>query len=158
LHKIKYPRLKVVKNWSREILSGLKYMHEFEPPIIHRDIKCENIFVNCNDGMIKIGDMGLSCLLNTEFAHSFSGTPEFMAPEIFKGQYGVKADIYSFGLCLLEMITIEKPYKECNSLIEVFEKVNKLINNYLGSKKYISEISRFCIKSKHAKFHSLVPY
>ena len=124
LKKTKYPRLKVVKNWAREILQGLKYLHEFNPPIIHRDIKCDNIFINCNDGVIKIGDLGLSCLLNNdEQAHTFSGTPEFMAPEIFKGDYGVKADIYSFGLCVLEMITFEKPYKECSNLMDVFEKV-----------------------------------
>ncbi len=116
----------MVKNWAKEILSGLKYLHEFETPIIHRDIKCENIFINSIDGNIKIGDLGLSCVLRNEFAHSFSGTPEFMAPEIFKGQYGVKADIYSFGLCLLEMVTFEKPYKECTNLIEIFDKVFKV--------------------------------
>lgn len=69
--------------------------------------------------------MGLSCVLKNQFAHSFSGTPEFMAPEVFKSKYGVKADIYSFGMCLLEMITLEKPYKEFTNIMETFEGVSK---------------------------------
>jgi len=46
-----------------------------------------------------------------------------MAPEVFKSKYGVKADIYSFGMCLLEMITLEKPYKECNNIMETCDMV-----------------------------------
>jgi len=46
-----------------------------------------------------------------------------MAPEIFTGNYGVKADIYSFGLTLLECVTLEKPYQECFNMLEVFDKV-----------------------------------
>ena len=122
-NKIKYPRLKVIKNWSKEILKGLKYLHEQEIPIIHRDIKCDNIFINSHEGTIKIGDLGFSCQLTNQFARSFSGTVEFMAPEVLRSMYGVKADIYSFGMCLLEMITLEKPYKECEYMCEVFEKI-----------------------------------
>ncbi len=129
MHKIKYPKLKVIKNWSKDILKGLKYLHEQENPIIHRDIKCDNIFINSYEGGIKIGDLGFSCVLKSEFAHSFSGTPEFMAPEVFKSKYGVKADIYSFGMCLLEMITLEKPYKELSSMAETFERVSLLSND-----------------------------
>ena len=52
--------LKVVKNWCRKILAGLHYLHTREPPIIHRDIKCDNIFINGNSGQLKIGDLGLA--------------------------------------------------------------------------------------------------
>ena len=37
--------LKPVKSWCRQILNGLNYLHTREPPIIHRDIKCDNIFI-----------------------------------------------------------------------------------------------------------------
>lgn len=104
-------------------MKGLKYLHEQEKPIIHRDIKCDNIFINSHEGCIKIGDLGFSCVLKNEFANSFSGTLEFMAPEVYKGKYGVKADIYSFGMCLLEMVTLEKPYKEFKNICETFEGV-----------------------------------
>lgn len=121
LNKIPHPRLRLIKNWIREILKGLKYLHELNPPIIHRDIKCDNIFIYSNNGSIKIGDLGHSCALKDKFAKSFSGTPEFMAPEVFEGKYGVKADIYSLGICIVEMVTLECPYKECETIMLMYE-------------------------------------
>lgn len=50
--------LKAIKNWSRQILRRLHYLHSHNPPIIHRDLKCDNIFVNGNNGEVKIGDLG----------------------------------------------------------------------------------------------------
>lgn len=123
LHKLKHPRLKLIKFWIREILKGLNYLHKYDPPIIHRDIKCDNIFINSQDGTIKIGDLGFSCMMKDSYAKSFLGTPEFMAPEVYKGKYGLKADIYSLGMCVLEMVTIEKPYKECENIYNIFENV-----------------------------------
>lgn len=55
--------LKAIKNWARQILKGLVYLHSHEPPIIHRDLKCDNIFVNGNHGEVKIGDLGLATLM-----------------------------------------------------------------------------------------------
>jgi len=84
--------------------------------IIHRDIKCDNIFINSNSGEIKIGDLGLSTPMHNSYNHSVLGTPEFMAPEFYDEKevhYGTPVDIYAFGMCVLEMITLETPYKEC---------------------------------------------
>jgi len=50
--------MKIVKRWARQILKGLLYLHSYNPPIIHRDIKCDNIFINGSHGEVKIGDMG----------------------------------------------------------------------------------------------------
>ena len=90
-----------------------------------KSFKCENIFINSQDGTIKIGDLGFSCLMNEKYAKSFLGTPEFMSPEVYKGKYGLKADIYSLGMCVLEIITLEKPYKECENIYNIFENVRK---------------------------------
>lgn len=91
-------------------------MHELKPhPIIHRDIKCENIFVNTMNNEIKIGDLGLALTLNKDYTTSVLGTPEFMAPEIYDEKYGTSVDIYAFGMCLIEMATIQTPYKECTA-------------------------------------------
>jgi len=105
LSKIPKPKLKIVKHWCREILNGLNYLHTLDNPIIHRDIKCENIFINSFTNEIRIGDLGLACTLNASHAHSFIGTQEFMAPEIYEKDYSTKADIYSFGMTLLEIVT-----------------------------------------------------
>jgi WNK lysine deficient protein kinase len=63
LKKVGDPKLKVIKKWCHEVLEGLNYLHNQPIPIIHRDIKCDNIFINSNSGEIKIGDLGLSTTL-----------------------------------------------------------------------------------------------
>ena len=124
LMKIQNPRLKLVKFWIREILKGLRYLHsEVSPPIIHRDIKCENIFIDPSQRTVKIGDLGYSCILKNSYAKSFAGTKEFMAPEVVQGKYTFLADIYSLGMCILEMVTNEKPYKECDNIMIIYENV-----------------------------------
>ena len=115
LLKYKNPRLKVIKKWCIHILRGLQYLHELERPIIHRDIKCDNIFINRQSGEIRIGDLGLSICLTNSFTTSVVGTSEFMAPELFGEKYGTPVDIYAFGMSVLEMITNATPYKECEN-------------------------------------------
>ena len=117
------PKLKAIKGWCREILKGLKYLHEQDPPIIHRDIKCDNIFINTNSGGIKIGDLGLATTLKKEYAESLVGTPEYMAPELYEEKYNTKVDVYAFGMCLLEMITLEVPYRECTNVVSIYQRV-----------------------------------
>ena len=62
-------------------------------PIIHRDLKCDNIFINSNSGEIRIGDLGLSTPMNNSYTSSVLGTPEFMAPELYEEHYDCKVDI-----------------------------------------------------------------
>ena len=53
----------------------------------------------------------------------FIGTPEFMAPEVYAEAYNELVDIYSFGMCMLEMITFEYPYSECTHPAQIYKKV-----------------------------------
>ena len=53
-------RLDVIQRWRRQSLNGLQYLHSYTPPIIHRDLKCDNIFINGTKGDLRIGDLGLS--------------------------------------------------------------------------------------------------
>ncbi|XP_074582243.1 putative serine/threonine-protein kinase WNK5 isoform X2 [Curcuma longa] len=121
-----YPRvdIRAIKNWARQILHGLVYLHGHDPPVIHRDIKCDNIFVNGHLGQVKIGDLGLAAVLRRhQSAHSVIGTPEFMAPELYEEEYNELVDIYSFGMCMLEMLTAEYPYSECCNPAQIYKKV-----------------------------------
>ncbi|XP_021748203.1 probable serine/threonine-protein kinase WNK10 isoform X2 [Chenopodium quinoa] len=115
--------MKAVKNWARQILRGLAYLHSHDPPVIHRDLKCDNIFINGNNGEVKIGDLGLATVMQQPTAHSVIGTPEFMAPELYEEDYNELADVYSFGMCMLEMVTFEYPYSECKNPAQIFKKV-----------------------------------
>jgi WNK lysine deficient protein kinase len=69
-----------LKRWAWQILQGLVYLHGHTPPIIHRDLKCDNIFVNGSAGVVKIGDLGLATLLRGSTApQSCLGAPHLYA-------------------------------------------------------------------------------
>ena len=125
IHKAKRVKRKVVKKWCRQILDGLSFLHAKR--IIHRDLKCDNIFINGNNSEIKIGDLGLSTLIREGQgqAQSVLGTPEFMAPELYDELYDEKVDIYAFGMCVLEMVTSEYPYSECLNAAQIYRKVTQ---------------------------------
>lgn len=124
-YRLKHKRVNIraVKHWCRQILRGLLYLHSHDPPVIHRDLKCDNIFVNGNQGEVKIGDLGLAAILRKSHAAHCVGTPEFMAPEVYEEAYNELVDIYSFGMCILEMVTFEYPYSECNHPAQIYKKV-----------------------------------
>ncbi|KAB1224608.1 putative serine/threonine-protein kinase WNK4 [Morella rubra] len=125
-YRQRYQRVNVraVKNWARQILGGLAYLHGHDPPVIHRDLKCDNIFINGHLGKVKIGDLGLAAILRgSQRAHSVIGTPEFMAPELYDEDYNELVDVYSFGMCVLEMLTSEYPYSECCNPAQIYKKV-----------------------------------
>ena len=118
-------KMKVIKNWCKQILEGISYLHGQPNPVIHRDLKCDNIFINGNDGKVLIGDLGLSTSLRgaASCATSIVGTPEFMAPELYEEKYGPPVDIYAFGMCLLEMVSRRYPYAECTTPGQIYKKV-----------------------------------
>ncbi|KAG9391548.1 Protein kinase domain [Carpediemonas membranifera] len=109
----------------RQILLGLSHMHGQTPPIIHRDLKGDNILIDSNRSEVKIGDFGVSRILEETHAETFVGTPQFMAPEMFVGTYDEGVDVYSFGMCVLEMATGTIPYGECGNSFQVYEKVSQ---------------------------------
>nr|GEZ45480.1 probable serine/threonine-protein kinase WNK9 [Tanacetum cinerariifolium] len=66
--KYKRVNLRAIKHWCRQILKGLLYLHTHDPPIIHCDLKCDNIFFNENQDGVKIGDLGLAAILRKSHA------------------------------------------------------------------------------------------
>ncbi|KAE9599481.1 hypothetical protein Lal_00039453 [Lupinus albus] len=138
--------MKAIKNWARQILRGLCYLHSHSPPIIHRDLKCDNIFVNGNNGHVKIGDLGLAIAMQKPTARSVIGTPEFMAPELYDEEYNELVDIYSFGMCMLEMISCDYPYSECKNPAQIYKKVTSGIKPAALAKVNDPEMKRFIEK------------
>ncbi|KAG6474579.1 hypothetical protein ZIOFF_068517 [Zingiber officinale] len=91
------------------IAKGIAHLHEvLVPPIVHRDIKPSNILLDSNF-VPKIGDFGVAKLFPDNITHistRVAGTTGYLAPEYaLQGQLTKKADIYSFGVVLLEIIS-----------------------------------------------------
>ncbi|KAF7849760.1 hypothetical protein BT93_L0314 [Corymbia citriodora subsp. variegata] len=138
--------VKAIKNWARQILQGLVYLHSHNPPVVHRDLKCDNIFVNGNHGEVKIGDLGLATVMQQPTARSVIGTPEFMAPELYEENYNELVDVYSFGMCMLEMVTCEYPYSECINAAQIYKKVTSGVKPASLSKVSDPQIREFIQK------------
>ena len=97
------------------LCEALQYAHD--QSVVHRDVKPENILISV-DGAVKIADFGLSRLLGSDHqqhtltaTHQVMGTPRYMAPEQLEATHNVdhRADIYSLGVVIYEMLTGELP-------------------------------------------------
>jgi len=70
------------------------------------------------------------------------GTPEFMAPELYEEEYNELVDIYAFGMCLLELVTVEYPYVECSNAAQIYKKVTSVRDSSSLLKfKFIEQIT-----------------
>ena len=102
LKRFKKINLKVLKNWCRQILKGLYFLHTRTPSVIHRDLKCDNIFITGTTGSVKIGDLGLATLKNKSFAKSVIGRFTCLMSPADCGTGG-SIVIVSFLLCCMVM-------------------------------------------------------
>ncbi|XP_035236623.1 serine/threonine-protein kinase WNK2-like isoform X10 [Anguilla anguilla] len=158
LRRFKVMKPKVLRSWCRQILKGLHFLHTRTPPIIHRDLKCDNIFITGPTGSVKIGDLGLATLKRASFAKSVIGTPEFMAPEMYEEHYDESVDVYAFGMCMLEMATSEYPYSECQNAAQIYRKVTSGVKPASYNKvtdPEIKEIIGECICQKKEERYSM---
>ncbi|XP_066553863.1 serine/threonine-protein kinase WNK2 isoform X3 [Amia ocellicauda] len=158
LKRFKVMKPKVLRSWCRQILKGLHFLHTRTPPIIHRDLKCDNIFITGPTGSVKIGDLGLATLKRASFAKSVIGTPEFMAPEMYEEHYDESVDVYAFGMCMLEMATSEYPYSECQNAAQIYRKVTSGVKPASYNKvtdPEIKEIIGECICQKKEERYSI---
>ena len=152
-------RLKKLKGKMKEehakiiilkILHAINYCHS--NGVVHRDLKPENIVFespknnndydeyndeeenNNNDFNIKICDFGLSAFKNsTDKLHTILGTPYYMAPEVLKGDYNEKCDIWSIGAITYYLITGTEPFKG-NTSNQIFSRILYTEPDYSPSK------------------------
>jgi serine/threonine protein kinase len=122
-----------VRLYAAEISMALQYLHAMN--VVYRDLKPENILLDA-EGHIRITDFGLSKeLAPEELTHTFCGTPEYLAPEVLKGQgHGVAVDWWSLGTLVYEMLTGLPPFYSQNINIMY----QKILNGELRYPAYVS--------------------
>ncbi len=133
----------------REVLLALNYLHKSS--IIHRDIKAANILVTAA-GKVMICDFGVSALLVTASSkqNTLVGTPHWMAPEVAHGNpYDTKADIWSLGIMIYEMIKGSVPHAHImdqHKLIQMIPRLKppRLIENECS--KELRDFVALCLK------------
>uniref|UniRef100_A0A667X9J5 Serine/threonine-protein kinase PLK n=1 Tax=Myripristis murdjan TaxID=586833 RepID=A0A667X9J5_9TELE len=103
-----------VRYYLRQIVSGLKYLHEQE--ILHRDLKLGNFFVS--DTMeLKVGDFGLAAKLEPagNRRKTICGTPNYLSPEVLNKQgHGCESDIWALGCVMYTMLLGRPPFETTN--------------------------------------------
>jgi mitogen-activated protein kinase kinase kinase len=151
----------LIRSFVRQIVTGLAYLHGRD--IIHRDIKGANILVD-NKGVIKISDFGISKKIevsnilngagNNKNRPSLQGSVFWMAPEVVKQtSYTRKADIWSLGCLVVEMMTGNHPFPDCSQLQAIFKiggaKISPTIPDHasLDAKTFLSQT----FEVEHAK-------
>lgn len=97
-----------VVTWALTMTSILKYLHEQDPPLIHRDFTPDNLVLS-PDGSIIVIDFGAANEFIGNATGTFVGKHAFIAPEQFRGKAVVQSDIYALGCTLFFLLTGKEP-------------------------------------------------
>ena len=139
-----------------QICIGLEYLHSKQ--ILHRDIKCLNIFLS-NDDSIRIGDLGVAKILtNTAaFAQTQVGSPYYLSPELCEEKpYNTKSDVWALGCVVYEMCTGKHPFQAPTQAALLLKIIS---GNYiplpLDYAENLKEIVDLCLEKDYQKRPSI---
>ena len=105
-----------------ELITGINYLHDND--IVHRDIKCENLLIDCN-GILKVADFGFArTITEPDLSSTFCGSTVYTAPEVLSGNgpYNpILSDVWSCGVVLFIMVTSGLPFSRLQLKASVVE-------------------------------------
>ena len=124
--ELKFSELNVWE-FMLQIFSGMNHMHDQK--IMHRDLKPANILIS-SEGTLKIADLGLGRIFGSGTFEVFSkvGTPQYMSPELLKGEgYEMRSDVWSLGCIIYEIAELKSPFRDDGekiSLKDLFDRIS----------------------------------
>lgn len=121
---------KQVVELALQICEILQYLHNQEPPVIHRDLTPDNIMLGL-DGFAKLIDFSVAQEVSSGVTGSVVGKPNYISPEQFRGKPSTQSDIYSFGATLYYLlvgddpppITVLHPKAHCEKVSDKFDAI-----------------------------------
>ncbi|CRK88476.1 CLUMA_CG002214, isoform A [Clunio marinus] len=120
----------LVRRYTTQLLSGVEELHK--NGVVHRDIKCANVFLTNEGNCLKLGDFGSAVKIKFHTTmpgelKGYVGTQAYMAPEVFTKTntegHGRAADIWSVGCCVIEMASGKRPWYQFDSNFQIMFKV-----------------------------------
>merc|ERR1711976_986593 len=92
---------------------GLNALHNKN--IVHRDLKCANMFLSEDLTNIILGDLNVSKIAKNQLVYTQTGTPYYASPEVWRDEpYDLKSDIWSLGCVLYEVCALKPPFTANN--------------------------------------------
>jgi len=118
-----YLKEKDIWRFSLQMVLGLKALHDRK--ILHRDLKCANVFVSKDEKTAKLGDLNVSKVAKDKLVYTQTGTPYYASPEVWRDEpYDTKSDIWSLGCVIYELCALKPPFR-AQDMSELFKKVQK---------------------------------
>jgi len=130
-----------------DVARGMLYLHIQDPPILHRDLKPNNILLDASvPPKAKIADFGLSLLVKGVGAQGMAGTRGYMAPEVMHGSvYDCPADVYSFGCCCYFALVCKGPAPmQAQRLLQEAAETDQIIGQFFPPP--IVEVGLQCVR------------
>lgn len=117
LNKIRYLKKKnryfeepIIWSYLIQLIKALKQLHDLH--ILHRDLKCANVFLSRDHKVAKLGDLNVSKIAKMGMLYTQTGTPYYASPEVWRDKpYDFKSDIWSLGCVLYEICCLKTPFK-----------------------------------------------
>lgn len=142
-------------SYTKQVLEGLVYLHS--RGIVHRDLKGDNLLVEPS-GILKLADFGTAGMVSAENPkQEINGTAFFMSPEVLTNENNIteKADIWSLGCCVIEMMVGKPPLAHLQGqyavMMMIAESTGELIKEYIPaeSKDWSPELLDFLAQCLH---------